>query len=215
MSPWKGFNDNHDNHDQLPSPSPPSNPFSAAFRAPRPPGIQTGIRDVPPSVSQHPEDLYDALEVEFNKAMIHNPNRRNKSRLTFEARRHMIRHLTMTETTWKDLPSSNKGSQERNRRQKALKYFEIKGPLLIRKPEILTEGAGHKIALPLRQAALDENIYYIIKSVYERLRHADYKKPFEIMRQDVYGINREEVEWFTDYCRSCEINRPNHTRAPL
>jgi hypothetical protein len=28
------------------------------------------MRDVPPYLSEHPEDLYDALQVEFNKAMV-------------------------------------------------------------------------------------------------------------------------------------------------
>jgi hypothetical protein len=43
-------------------------------------------RDVPPTLSEHPEDLYDALEVEFNRAIIHNPNRKNKARVTHEER---------------------------------------------------------------------------------------------------------------------------------
>jgi hypothetical protein len=67
---------------------------------PRLPCIQTGVRDVPPDLSEHPEDLYDALEIEFNKAMIHNQSRRNKAQLTFKERSHMIRHLTMTEAKW-------------------------------------------------------------------------------------------------------------------
>ena len=28
------------------------------------------MRDVPPYLSEHPEDLYDALQVEFDKAMV-------------------------------------------------------------------------------------------------------------------------------------------------
>jgi hypothetical protein len=215
MSSWNGFEDGDDN-DELPqSPSPPASPVSTALRTPRPPGIQTGVRDVPPDLSEHPEDLYDALEIEFNKAMIQNQSRRNKARLTFEERGHMIRHLTMTETEWRDLPSSEKDSRERNRRAKALKYFEMKGTLLMRKPEVFAEGTDHEVRLPLRQAALDDDVYYVIKQAHERLGHAGYKKTFEAVRLDVYGINREEVEWLTDHCRRCELNRPNHSRAPL
>jgi IS30 family transposase len=59
------------------------------------------------------------------------------------------------------------------------------------------------------------NVYYVIKQAHERLGHAGYKKTYEAVRLDVYGINREEVEWFTDHCRRCEMNRPNHSRAPL
>jgi hypothetical protein len=97
MSDWSGFDDADNNQNGSPSPSPASSPFSAAFRTPRPSSIQTGVRDVPPALSEHPEDLYDALQVEFDKAMIKNPNRRNKTRLTFEERGHMIRHLTMSD----------------------------------------------------------------------------------------------------------------------
>jgi hypothetical protein len=163
MSSWNGFQDGDDNDARQTSPTPPSPPFSSAFRTPRPPGIETGVRTVPPSFSQHLEDLYDALEVEFNKALIHNSNRRNKARLTFEKREHMIRHLIMSDTAWKTLPSSEKGNQERNRRLKALKYFAIKGTLLMRKPEIFTKETDHKITLPLRQVALDKGVYYVIK----------------------------------------------------
>ena len=49
-----------------------------------------------------------------------------------------------------DLPPSEKDSQERNRRAKALKYFEMKEILLMRKPEIFAEGTDHEVRLPLR-----------------------------------------------------------------
>lgn len=74
MSSWNGFEDGDSGSGVLLS-SPPRSPFSAAFRTPRPAGIQSGVRDVPPDLSEHPEDLYDAIEVEFGKAMIHNPNK--------------------------------------------------------------------------------------------------------------------------------------------
>jgi hypothetical protein len=42
--------------------------------------------------------LYDALQVEFEKTIINNPNRRNKTRLTFKERGYMIRYLIITNT---------------------------------------------------------------------------------------------------------------------
>jgi len=54
MSDWSGFDD--DNEDQNAPLSAPSSPFSTAFRTPSPPGIQAGVRDVPPALSEHPED---------------------------------------------------------------------------------------------------------------------------------------------------------------
>ena len=193
---WNGFEDSDSGSGELSlSPPPtPSSPFSAAFRTPRPAGIQTGVRDVPPGLSEHPEDLYDALEVEFGKAMIYNPKKKNKARLSFEDRGHMIRHLTMTEDAWRKLPSTEKGSQERNRRVKALKYFEMKGTLLMRKPEVFAKGTEHEVDLPLRQVALDDDVYYTIKQTYERLGHAGYRKTFEAVRLDAYGINRKEYK---------------------
>jgi hypothetical protein len=46
-------------------------PFRAAFNTPRPDGIPTnGVGEVPPTVSEYPEDLYDILQVGFGQAMI-------------------------------------------------------------------------------------------------------------------------------------------------
>jgi Integrase zinc binding domain len=121
----------------------------------------------------------------------------------------------MTESTWQSLSTAEKGNQERNRRQKALRYFAIKGTLLIRKPETFAGGTDHEVHLPLRQVALDDDVYYVIKQAHERLGHAGYKKTFEAVRLDVYGINREEVKWFIDHCRRYKLNRPNHSRPSL
>jgi len=213
MSSWNGIEDDASNQAPL-SPTPPSSLFSAAFRIPRPPGIQTGMRDVPPHLSEHPEDLHDASKAEFDKAVIKNPNRRNKTRLTLEEHGHMIRHLKMTESTWRGLPASEKGSQERNRRVKALKFFEMKGTLLMRKPETVAPGTDHETHLPLRQVVLDHDVHYVIKQVHERLGHSGYRKTYEAVRPEAYGISREEVKWFIDHCLHCEMNRPNRSRAP-
>jgi hypothetical protein len=109
MSEWSGIDDDENNADNQ-NVSPLFSPFSAAFRTPRSSGIQTGVRDVPPAFSEHPEDLYDALQVEFKKAIINNLNRRNKTRLTFKERGYMIRYLIMTDINWKELSPLNKGS---------------------------------------------------------------------------------------------------------
>jgi|SRR2546423_7786458 len=92
---------------------------STAFHTPRPPGIQTGVRDVP-LVSQHVEDLYDALEVEFT-----NPQPKGIRRGLHLKSVGLIRHLTMMQETWRELPSIEKGSHEWNRRAKVLKHIEI------------------------------------------------------------------------------------------
>jgi hypothetical protein len=75
----------------------------------------------------------------------------------------------------------------------------MKGTLFIRKPETVAPGTDYKAYLPLRQVTPDDDVYYVIKQAHERLEHASYKKTFEAVRQDIYGINREEVKWFTDH----------------
>jgi hypothetical protein len=45
MSSWNGIEDEDANSQYPLSPSPPSSLFSAVFRTPRPPGIQTGEQD--------------------------------------------------------------------------------------------------------------------------------------------------------------------------
>lgn len=49
----------------------------------------------------------------------------------------------------------------------------------MRKPEVITAGT-----LPLRQVALDDDVYYIIKQTHERLGHAGAKKTYEAVRLD-------------------------------
>jgi hypothetical protein len=135
MSSWSGVSDGEGSDGNIPK-SPIRSPFSAAFNTtPRPPGILTnGAREVPAGLREHPEDLYDTLQVEVEQAMIHNPEKKNKARITREERGHLIRHLTMTQETWKSLPTS-----------KSPHFFEMKGTLLMRKAEVLSAGTDHEI----------------------------------------------------------------------
>lgn len=54
----------------------------------------------------------------------------------------------------------------------------------MRKPEVITAGTEHGTHLPLRQVALDDDVYYIIKQTHERLGHAGAKKTYEAVRLD-------------------------------
>jgi hypothetical protein len=84
----------------------------------------------------------------------------------------------------------------------------------MRKAEVVAAGTEHETYLPARQVALDDDVYYIVKQAHERLGHAS-KKTYEAVHLYAYGINRDEVEWFTGHCRRCELNGPNCNRAPL
>lgn len=48
----------------------------------------------------------------------------------------------------------------------------MKGTMLMRKLETIAAGTNHEACLPLRQAVLDQQIYYVIKQSRERLGHA-------------------------------------------
>jgi hypothetical protein len=150
MSSRGGFgDDNHSDGDT--SPSPERSPFSTAFNTPCLASIITnGIREVPASASEHPEDLYDALEVEFQQAMLYNLERKHETQITWEERGFLVQHLTMSEDTWKALPKAEKGILGRNQRHKAPTYFGMKGTPLIRKPEAITADTEHETNLPLR-----------------------------------------------------------------
>jgi predicted protein tyrosine phosphatase len=62
------------------------------------------------------------------------------------------------------------------------------------KLETIAAGTNHEARLPLCQAVLDQEIYYVIKQTHERLGHAGSKKTYEAIHLDAYGINREECE---------------------
>jgi hypothetical protein len=66
---------------------------------------------------------------------------------------------------------AEKSTLERNRRHKALTYFETKGALLMRKAEVVAASTEHETYLPARQVALDDDVYYIVKQTHERLGH--------------------------------------------
>jgi hypothetical protein len=55
------------------------------------------MRNIPPTLSEYPEDLYNTLEVEFNRAIIYNSNRKNKARVIYEERGYIIRYLIILE----------------------------------------------------------------------------------------------------------------------
>jgi predicted site-specific integrase-resolvase len=66
--------------------------------------------------------------------------------------------------------------------------------MLMHKLETIAAGANHKVRLPLRQAVLDQEVYYVIKQSRERLGRAGSKKTYEAVHLDTYEINREECE---------------------
>jgi hypothetical protein len=66
--------------------------------------------------------------------------------------------------------------------------------MLIRKPKTITAGIDHETHLPLRQAVLNREIYYVIKQTYKRLGYTGLKKTYKAVRLDAYEINREKCK---------------------
>ena len=42
-----------------------------------------------------------------------------------------------------------------------------------------------------------------------------YKKTFQRVKKEVYGISRTDIQWLLEHCQVCMLNRQNVTRAPL
>ena len=55
---------------------------------------------------------------------------------------------------------------------------------------------------------------YIINR-HRELHHPGYKKTFESLQQDVYGIRRQDFEYLTDRCAICNNKNPTNIKAPL
>jgi hypothetical protein len=87
--------------------------------------------------------------------------------------------------------------------------------MFIHKPETITASTDHETHLPLRQAVLDQEIYYVIKQTYKRLGYTGLKKTYKAVRLNAYRINREKCKWFTDHCRRHKLNQPNRDKASL
>ena len=45
--------------------------------------------------------------------------------------------------------------------------------------------------------------------------HKGYKKTFQQVKKEVFGISRAEVQWLLEHCQVCLLNRQNTMRAPL
>ena len=50
---------------------------------------------------------------------------------------------------------------------------------------------------------------------HQRSQHAGYIKTFNLVREQFYGIIRQEVHWLLKHCNICCPNRPSNTKAPL
>ena len=54
-----------------------------------------------------------------------------------------------------------------------------------------------------------------IEKIHAARGHNGYKKTFQRVKKEVFGISRADVQWLLEHCQVCMVNRQNITRAPL
>ncbi len=54
-----------------------------------------------------------------------------------------------------------------------------------------------------------------IERIHTTRGHNGYKKTFQRVKKEVFGISRADVQWLLEHCQVCIVNRQNTTRAPL
>jgi hypothetical protein len=58
-------------------------------------------------------------------------------------------------------------------------------------------------------------VFDVIAQEHLKLLHAGRNKVWPTIKQQYYGIKREDVEFILKQCKNCTLNRPNTTKAPL
>ena len=66
-----------------------------------------------------------------------------------------------------------------------------------------------------RRVVLEDMTFDVITRVHCQHAHPGKNKTFDLVRQDFYGITKEEVAWIVKHCRICLNNQPAISRQPL
>ena len=59
------------------------------------------------------------------------------------------------------------------------------------------------------------NAFDYIEQIHTEKGHNSYKKTFQQVKREVFGISRADVQWLHEYCQVCIVNRQNTRRALL
>ena len=73
---------------------------------------------------------------------------------------------------------------------------------------------GPNIAQPQngRTLVIRENeVFDKITSIHNRLQHPGYKITYQAIKEQFYGISREDVEWLIKHCILCAQNSANNS----
>jgi hypothetical protein len=77
------------------------------------------------------------------------------------------------------------------------------------------------IRLPQRQGENDRIVvceydaFGHVARIHKRGGHNGYRKRFDAVHEELYGLKRNDVKWLINHCQLCQVNRSNSTRAPL
>ncbi|RFU28490.1 hypothetical protein B7463_g7831, partial [Scytalidium lignicola] len=110
--------------------------------------------------------------------------------------------------TFLDNPSLKPENQvDSNVKHRAITQFELKNNKLYRLPD-----SHHSKP---RYAVQDSEVFDIIVEEHIKLLHASRDKVWPVIEQQYYGIKRSDVEWVLKRRKTCALNRPSATKAPL
>ncbi len=66
-----------------------------------------------------------------------------------------------------------------------------------------------------RPQAFFYNAFDIIARIHAAGGYNRYEKKIQKVKNEAYGISRDDVQWLLEYCQICIVNRQNITRSPL
>ena len=162
--------------------------------------------DRPTDLSIPAEITISKFQLEFEREMVYNPLRKNKARLTNDERAEIMRVLYISNDQYlAELKQLNREERQHmsNVHHRAFKSFFLQGTGLMRKAETLGATGKNPIDVPARRVVMDNAVFYEISVVHHALLHAGREKTWFEIQRTCYGINREEVQWFTTYCKTC------------
>ena len=105
-------------------------------------------------------------------------------------------------------PDSHEKSRFYTEKRRAIKKFCIdnRGRLLhvgLRKEDIT------------RPQAFIYDAFDIIARIHDTGGHNGYKKTYQQVKNEAYGISMDNVQWLLEHCQVCMVNRQNITRISL
>ncbi|KFZ11413.1 hypothetical protein V501_04793 [Pseudogymnoascus sp. VKM F-4519 (FW-2642)] len=146
-------------------------------------------------ITSFPEDVRTAFY-----AYIHGLDYVNRERIPYEKWRKMKFFL-------EDPTLKPNGAIESSLKHRALHNYQLIDSKLYRNPTSIYQEP--------RYVVLESEVLDLIISEHLRLQHAGRDKVWSYIQRTYYGISRQDVIFILKLCKSCALNRPSTTKAPL